>query len=69
MGIRLAEGNYIAVQVPSETSIEWHDWGYRPDIGTIVHKTDGLKTLPYNYLVFRVSHYEGESMNAGAGNR
>ncbi|WP_228013556.1 hypothetical protein [Nostoc edaphicum] len=58
MGIRLKEGNYIAAQVPSETAIEWHKWEYRPDIGTIVHKADRLETLPYNYLVFRVSRYE-----------
>lgn len=58
MGIRLAEGNYIAAQVPSETAIEWHKWMYRPDIGTIVHKADSSETLPYNYLVFRVSRYE-----------
>ncbi|MGK7874646.1 MAG: hypothetical protein AB4426_15480 [Xenococcaceae cyanobacterium] len=58
MGIRLAEGNYIAVHVPSETAIEWHKWVYRPDIGTIVHKAESSETLPYNYLVFRVSRYE-----------
>ncbi len=58
LGIRLAEGNYIAAQVPSETAIEWHKWVYRPDIGTIVHRADSLETLPYNYLVFRVSRYE-----------
>lgn len=58
LGIRLAEGNYLAVQVPSETAIEWHKWVYRPDIGTIVHKADSSETLPYNYLVFRVSRYE-----------
>lgn len=58
LGIRLAEGNYIAAQVPSETAIEWHKWVYRPDIGTIVHKADNSETLPYNYLIFRVSRYE-----------
>ena len=58
LGIRLAEGNYIAAQVPSETAIEWHKWVYRPDVGTIVSKKDSSETLPYNYLVFRVSRYE-----------
>lgn len=58
MGIRLAEGNYIAAQVPSETAIEWHKWIYRPDIGTIVHRADSSEMLPFNYLVFRVSRYE-----------
>lgn len=57
MGIRLAEGNYIAVQVESETTIDWSKWIYRPDLGTIVHKADN-SLLEYNYLVFRVSRYE-----------
>ncbi|NEP14120.1 MAG: hypothetical protein F6K14_28745 [Symploca sp. SIO2C1] len=56
MGIRLAEGNYIAVQVPSDTTIDWKKWIYKPDLGTIVHKADS-SPLEYNYLVFRVSCY------------
>ncbi|NEO33817.1 MAG: hypothetical protein F6K36_26025 [Symploca sp. SIO3C6] len=56
MGIRLAEGNYIAVQVPDETTIDWNKWIYKPDLGTIVHKADS-SSLEYNYLVFRVSRY------------
>lgn len=56
MGIRLAEGNYIAVQVPDDTTINWNRWIYKPDLGTIVHKADG-SPLEYNYLVFRVSRY------------
>lgn len=28
LGIRLAEGNYIAVQVPNETAIDWSKWVY-----------------------------------------
>jgi len=58
MGIRLAEGNYIAVQVPTETSINWDKWIYKPTLGTIVHKADD-SPLEYNYLVFRVSRYQG----------
>jgi hypothetical protein len=57
MGIRLAEGNYIAVQVPTETSIDWDKWIYKPTLGTIVHKADD-SPLEYNYLVFRVSRYQ-----------
>ncbi|NET62458.1 MAG: hypothetical protein F6K47_42085 [Symploca sp. SIO2E6] len=56
MGIRLAEGNYIAVQVPDQTTIDWNKWIYKPDLGTIVHKADS-SSLEYNYLVFRVSRY------------
>lgn len=56
MGIRLAEGNYIAVQVPDETTIDWNKWIYEPELGAIVHKADS-SPLEYNYLVFRVSRY------------
>ncbi len=56
MGIRLAEGNYIAVQVPDETTIDWNKWIYKPNLGIIVHKADS-SPLEFNYLVFRVSRY------------
>ena len=58
MGCRLAEGNYIAVQVNDETAIDWNKWIYKPDIGAIVHKADNDETLAYNYVIFRVSRYE-----------
>lgn len=57
LGLRLREGNYIAVQVPEQTTIQWDGrWIYDPQFGTIVHKADG-SPLEYNYLVFRVSRY------------
>jgi hypothetical protein len=58
MGVSLAEGNYIAVQVPDETAINWSEWVYKPDMGAIVTKEDYSATLPYNYVIFRVSRYE-----------
>lgn len=58
MGCRLAEGNYIAVQVDDETAIDWKWWIYKPDLGAIVHKADSSEMLPYNYVIFRVSRYE-----------
>ncbi|MBR8828903.1 MAG: hypothetical protein DSM107014_13550 [Gomphosphaeria aponina SAG 52.96 = DSM 107014] len=57
MGIRLAEGNYIAVQVPEENTINWDNWVYQPNLGSIVHKENG-GSLEYNYFVFRISRYE-----------
>lgn len=57
MGIRLAEGNYIAVQVPNENTIDWNKWIYKPTLGAIVHKADD-SPLEYNYFVFRVSRYQ-----------
>jgi hypothetical protein len=57
MGARLLEGNYIAVQVPSVTAINWDRWFFNPNNGEIVHKADGMP-LDYNYIVFRVSRYK-----------
>jgi hypothetical protein len=58
-GVRLAQGNYIVVQVPNANSIQWNDWEYAPNSGTFVHKSDSTVTLPYNYFVFRVTRFEG----------
>ncbi len=58
MGCRLAEGNYIAIQVDDEIAINWERWVYKPGIGAIVHKASDYETLPYNYVIFRVSRYE-----------
>jgi hypothetical protein len=57
MGARLAVGDYIAAQVPKETSINWAEWHYDSHVGTIVRKTDSTEGLPYNYVVFGVSKH------------
>jgi hypothetical protein len=57
MGLRLAEGNYIAVQVPQENTIDWNNWVYKPNLGTIVNKENN-SGLDYNYFVFRVSRHQ-----------
>lgn len=57
LGIRLAEGNYIAVQVPEENTINWNDWVYKPNSGVIVNKENDA-SLEYNYFVFRISRYQ-----------
>lgn len=57
MGGRLAEGNYIAVQVPSDDTIDWSRWVLTPS-ETIVHKADRTTSLEYNYIIFRVTRYE-----------
>jgi hypothetical protein len=56
-GARLATGDYIAVQVPNETTVHWSDWRYDPHIGTIVNKKDSTQGLPYNYVVFGISRH------------
>ncbi len=60
-GARLAEGSYIAVQIPEslQTMWDWQDWIYNPSNGQIVNKEDRSKLIPNNYLVFSVSRYEG----------
>jgi len=62
MGARLAIGDYIAVQIPEslQTVWTWKDWMYDPDNGHIVGRTDPTQLIPYNYLVFGVSRYEGK---------
>ncbi len=59
---RLAEGAYIAVQIPEKLQIvwDWNEWVYNPANGRIVNADDKTKMIPYNYVVFSVSRYEGE---------
>jgi hypothetical protein len=57
LGVRLAQGNYIAVQVPNETTIDWSRWVFNQNTGAIVHKANS-EPLDYNYVVFRISRYE-----------
>jgi hypothetical protein len=55
---RLAEGSYLAVQVPAslKSSWEWDDWVYCK--GKIVNRFDTAETIPFNYLAFSISRYE-----------
>lgn len=58
---RLAEGSYIAVQIPEtlQTVWSWQDWGYDPLNGRIVNVQQADRLIPYNYIVIGVSRYEG----------
>lgn len=62
MGARLAQGDYFAVQIPSEIrrAWRWDDWEHDPSSGEIVSATDGSH-LPFNHIVFGVTRYEGAS--------
>ena len=62
MGARLAVGDYIAVQIPETLQRVWdcEDWVYEPRAGLIVSRADTNALIPYNYVVFGVSRYEGE---------
>ncbi len=57
---RLAEGSYIAVQIPESFSTVWNwkEWVYQPQTGQIINKEDSHKLIPYNYIVFSVSRYD-----------
>lgn len=58
---RLAVGSYIAVQIPESMSLvwDWSEWIYKPNIGHIVKKSDPKELIPFNYIIFSVSRYEG----------
>ncbi|HEX2533999.1 MAG TPA: hypothetical protein VHK69_09705, partial [Chitinophagaceae bacterium] len=58
MGARLAQGDYIAVQIPAneQTSWRWKEWKYDADSGHIRKITDG-SLIPFNYIVFGVSKF------------
>jgi hypothetical protein len=62
MGARLAQGDYIAVQIPESLRRvwRWDDWVFDPGSGLIVDQADNGKLIPYNYVVFGVSCYDGE---------
>lgn len=57
---KLRTGSYIAIQAPGDSaSWNWNDWVYNINKGEIVRR--GLdQPMPYNYLVFSISRYEGE---------
>ncbi len=58
---RLAEGSYLAVQIPEnlQASWNWNEWIYHPGIDQVVQRIDPQQLIPYNYLVFSISRYEG----------
>ena len=60
-GARLAEGAYLAVQIPEmlQTVWDWSEWIYNPASGQVVSKQDHTQLIPYNYIIFSVSRYDG----------
>jgi hypothetical protein len=57
----LAEGTYVAIQVPGtpQQPWKWEDWLFLPG-GQIVKKADQVSMPPYNYLLFTVTRAAGE---------
>lgn len=58
---RLAEGSYIAVQIPEtiQSVWSWPDWAYDRDSGRMVSASQPAQLIPYNYVVVSVSRYQG----------
>lgn len=58
----LAEGSYLAVQVPENQQARWNwrDWVFHPGIDNVVRRTGPQQLIPYNYLIFSISRYEGQ---------
>jgi hypothetical protein len=54
---RLAEGSYIAAQIPEtlEGTWDWDAWVFNRRNGQIVGRADPTVTFPYNYVTFGVS--------------
>lgn len=54
---KLAEGSYIAVQIPEtmETVWSWDQWRYDPSNGQLVSARKRDLLIPYNYFVVSVS--------------
>ncbi len=59
---RLAEGSYLAVQIPEtlQTVWRWDEWVYDRAVGRVVNKEDPTRLVPYNYIVLGVSRYDGD---------
>jgi len=60
-GARLAQGSYIAVQIPEtmETIWDWSKWVYNPSNGLVVNKQQNSELIPFNYFIFSISKYKG----------
>jgi hypothetical protein len=57
----LAEGTYVAIQVPTtpQQPWKWEDWVFLPG-GQIVRKSDRVTMPPYNYILFTVTRHTGD---------
>jgi hypothetical protein len=58
-GARLAEGAYLAVQIPESASLawDWDEWAYDPSNGRVVNKANQTQLIPYNYIMFGISRW------------
>jgi hypothetical protein len=58
---RLAEGSYLAVQISETLQTVWDcsEWVYHPLNGQIINRREPTRLVPYNYVVYSVSRYDG----------
>lgn len=56
----LAEGSYVAVQIPeaSTSAWDWTTWRYKSETGAIVSTRNNEILIPHNYVIFSVSRSE-----------
>jgi hypothetical protein len=60
-GLRLAEGTYLAVQIPEELGLwDWDEWVYHPRRGRLVSSADPAQPIPFNYVMVGVDRYDGK---------
>jgi hypothetical protein len=59
MGARLAEGDYVIVQLPQSEfeKWDWSHWGFSRSAGRITAVGDTTKSIPYNHLVIGVRRH------------
>ena len=59
---RLAEGSYIAVQIPQTDQAQWswQNWVYDPANGQLTSTSQPGQLIPYNYIVISISRYQGK---------
>lgn len=55
---KLREGSFVVIQ-GDQSTWSWNDVAWNPDGQQIVWRSD-RRSIEYNYLIFRVSRYEGD---------
>jgi hypothetical protein len=70
-GYHLAEGSYIAVQIPinDKSTWQWDQWVYQTTDGLVVNKNNPHKWIPYNYLIFSISKMSTTPLTSGQGEK
>lgn len=61
LGARLAEGDYLVVQIPESLQRiwTWDEWAYHRVSGQVVKRANPQQPIPYNYLVLGITRYQG----------